>query len=161
MTEIKCQHLKACWNRCDLRLDLKSASDLAILQWSGSLFHRYGAAWEKALSPYFTVEVFGIESINLEFDLRHRSLLEMVSKSLIYCGANPWSALYVNNNILYWILWAIGNQWSLIRTGVMWSNFLLKETTRAAAFWIRCNLLIWYEGRPYRRLLKQSNLDDT
>ena len=54
------------------------------------------------------------------------------------------------------IRWCTGSQWSWCSTGVIWSNFLVPVTTRAAAFWTVWSFvsrpsLIPY---PYSRLLQ-------
>jgi len=44
------------------------------------------------------------------------------------------------------IRWRTGSQWSWRSTGMMWSNFLVLVTTRAAAFCTVCSFV----RRPHR-----------
>ena len=50
-----------------------------------------------------------------------------------YAGASPWSDLYTITAILKRILFRIGSQCRILRTGVMWSYFLVPEMSLAAA----------------------------
>ena len=54
-----------------------------------------------------------------------------------------------------------GNQWRSFNTGVMCSRFLDNVTNRAAAFWMRCNLLNSNFGSPYKMLLFESRREET
>ena len=56
-----------------------------------------------------------------------------------YSGARPWIDLYVISNILKSILNLSGNQQSLNRVGVMWSNRLTLHISLAAEFCTRCS----------------------
>jgi hypothetical protein len=55
--------------------------------------------------------------------------------ALIVIGAWPWRTMKVHNNNLYWMRYYTGSQWSDMRTGVMWSCFLLRVINLAAIFW--------------------------
>ena len=79
----------------------------------------------------------------------------------IYLGARPFSALNVMRRILKTILYFMGSQWRAARTGVIWSDFLVLETSRAAVFWILCSLEIEHSGKPYSILLQESSREVT
>ena len=55
------------------------------------------------------------------------------------------------------ILYFMGSQWRAARTGVIWSDFLVLEASRAAVFWILCSLEREYSGKPYSILLQESS----
>ena len=71
-------------------------------------------------------------------------------------GARPFSALNVMKRILKTILYFMGSQWRA--ASVIWSDFLVLETSRAATFWILCSLEIEYSGKPYSILLQESRI---
>ena len=50
----------------------------------------------------------------------------------MYLGASPFSALYTSSRTLNWMRNLIGSQWSLMRTGVICSYFLVLDTILAA-----------------------------
>jgi hypothetical protein len=50
--------------------------------------------------------------------------------------------LHQFTNNLYWMRYCTESQWSDMRTGVMWSCFLLRVINLAAIFWTRCNFEI-------------------
>ena len=81
-------------------------------------------------------------------------------RSAIYFGAMPFSALYVRSSILHVIRCLTGSQCSLRRTGVICSELLVLATSRAAQFCRYCSLSITDWGKPYRRTLQKSNLDE-
>ena len=58
------------------------------------------------------------------------------SSSLMYLGASPLSALYTSSRTLNWMWNLIGSQWSLMRTVVISSYFLVLDTILALLF---CN----------------------
>ena len=53
----------------------------------------------------------------------------------------PWRHLKVIIASLKVICWRTGSQWSWRSTRVMWSNFLVPVTSRAAAFWTVCSFV--------------------
>ena len=55
--------------------------------------------------------------------------------------------------------WLTGSQCSCFKTGLMWSYFLVRVTTRAAAFWTFCRRSIRNLGSPYNSELALSSLD--
>jgi hypothetical protein len=54
------------------------------------------------------------------------------------------TSMKVHTNNLYWMRYCTESQWSDMRTGVMWSCFLLRVINLAAVFWARCNLEIMF-----------------
>ena len=72
----------------------------------------------------------------------------------------PFSVLYVRSSILYVILCLTGSQCSIGRTGVICSELRGLVTSRAAQFCTYCSLSITDWGKPYRRALQKSNLDE-
>ena len=86
----------------------------------------------------------------------HRDLLGMwmLMRSEMYDGASPLIALYVMSSTLNRMRWWTGSQWSLTRTRVMWSRFLLSVMSHAAEFWADCSLAISQSGRPGRAPLQ-------
>ena len=72
----------------------------------------------------------------------------------------PFSALYVRGSILYVIRCLTGSQSSLRRTGVICSELRVLVTSGAAQLCTHYNLSINDWGKPYRRALQKSNLDE-
>ena len=107
---------------------------------SGNEFHTAGAAYLKALVPSVLVLVIGSFSKFFLFDLSTLQLFWTSKRSTRYFGASPLRHLYVNNAILKSILCATGNQCRDLRRGFTWSYLWPPITTRAAQFWIFCNL---------------------
>ena len=60
----------------------------------------------------------------------------------MYLGTSPFSALYTSSRTLNWMRNLIGSQWSLMRTGVICSYFLVFDTILAALFCSRCSIAI-------------------
>ena len=71
-----------------------------------------------------------------------------------HIGQVGWRHLNVIMANLKLIRWRTGSQWSWRSTGVMWSNFRVPVTTRAAAFWTVCSFVSRPSLIPYRRLLQ-------
>ena len=63
-------------------------------------------------------------------------------RSAIYFCVMPFSALYIRCSILYVIRCLTGSKCSLRRTGVIYSEFRVLVTSRAAQFCIYCSLSI-------------------
>ena len=118
-----------------LRRDLKTSIDWADLIFSGRLFHSSGAATAKERSPLVlrVINVGGVSS-DCPADLRALGGSYGLTKLVKYKGARPLMDLKANNKILKSILYLTGSQWSDIKIGVMWSNFLVLVRRRAAAF---------------------------
>ena len=126
---------KAREKRCVFNRDLKMLIDLAALIWGGRLFQSSGAATAKARSPLdLSVRLLGTASRDWSADLRALGGLCLCISSAIYGGARSFRDLKVNKRILKSILCLMGSQWREIKTGVMWSNFLVPVRRRAAAF---------------------------
>ena len=71
-------------------------------------------------------------------------------------------ALKVTRAILNFILWAIGSQCRVRRTGVMWLKRRVKgKTARAKEFCTSCSLEIEVDGRPKYSELQKSSLEVT
>ena len=60
----------------------------------------------------------------------------------MYLGASSFSALYTRSRILNRMRNLIGSQWSLMRTGVICSYFLVLDTIRVALFCSSCSFAI-------------------
>ena len=65
-----------------------------------------------------------------------------------YRGARPFMDLKANNKILKSILYLTGSQWSDIKIGVIWSDFLIPVRRRAAAFCTNCRRLREAQSKP-------------
>ena len=65
----------------------------------------------------------------------------------------------MEKKFVYSIRCLMGSQCRCLRTGVMCILPGVLVTRRAAWFWIFWSLLIWYSGRPNRRLFPMSSLD--
>ena len=70
----------------------------------------------------------------------------------MYAGAEwLYRVLYTRDSTLYIILLCTGNQCKESNTGLMWSRFLVPDTSLAAAFWANCRGAIVNLGRLTRR----------
>ena len=61
------------------------------------------------------------------------------TNEITHAGASPLIIRKVKQIILNSTVALIGNQWSLLNTGGMWSYFGVNVTGRAAMFWILCS----------------------
>ena len=80
-----------------------------------------------------------------------------VRSSEIYEGAMLLRAFQVRRAVLYCILSRMGNQWSSLRTGVMWSNLRVFVKTRAAEFWTIWSLWICCSEIPFNSAFPLSS----
>jgi len=135
-------------NRLVLRCRANDRGEsIAVRKAAGRLFQMCGLVTAKLLIP--SVDVFlgtnsGPVSVSrLEILLAgdSRNWLTVVDQVKWH---HPCRHSYTIMASLYLILWRTGSQWRLRSTGVMWSNFRVPVTTRAAAFWTACSFL----GRP-------------
>ena len=103
----------------------------------GREFHRNGAIWVKALSPYtFVLPLLATrrfwDAERKDFDGTYCK-----TRSERYSGDRPWSDLKVSKIILNWIRNLTGSQCKSLRmAGVMCWHFFCRETRRAAE-WIQ------------------------
>ena len=143
-----------------LRRHLKVCKDWQLrISW-GKEFHRVGAETEKAWSPY-NVLVLGVTRRCLSDDLRWRWGEYWVRRSCRYVGALSLRAFHVISIILKATLCLTGSQWRFLRTGVMCSNFRVRDKTRAAVFCTRWSLHMRVLVIPNKSELPLSNLDVT
>jgi len=121
------------------------------------LFQVAGPATAKSLGP-IVVLVHGTTSAPL-FANRSCHLPTTdetgVHTSAKYDGARPWRHLKVIIASLKVIRWQTVSQWSWCSTWVMWSNFLVPVTTRAAAFWMMHQQ--WHCGSKKQGKMLQSS----
>ena len=126
----------------------------------GREFHRRGAMEENARSPYPLRWVMCIWRARPD----ERSLVRRWRRSITddtYAVVWPSIALNMSSRTLNSILLLTGSQCSSARTGEMWSCFLSPVSKRAAAaFCTAWSLFKVAEGRPARRLLQKSSLDE-
>ena len=144
--------------RCVFNFFLKLFKLRQCLTSDGKSFQILGAAFEKARSPKHCRSVFlGISSTIWLFERRFLKGLFNFTSSLRYWGARPWMHLYAVSAILYLILCSTGSQWRSLRTGVMWSYFLVFVTIRPAVFCAYCYFLISFFFTPDSKALQKSN----
>jgi hypothetical protein len=92
----------------------------------GSLFQRFGAVKAKARPPIVECLTRGTFRRTADSDLRlWRPFLLGWIIDLRYSGASPSRHLNTNRRILYWTRYGAGSQWRWIRTGEIWSNFVV------------------------------------
>ena len=119
---------------------LKSFKFQAFLMCSGRLFQTHGAVNVKALSPYVFNLAFGTTNWFLFDDLKVLVGSYSLTKSEIYTGLVPFSALKQIVAILYSILAFTGSQCSSSRSGVIWVLLLTLKISLAAEFCTLCSL---------------------
>ena len=118
---------------------------MANLICPGRRFHFVGPATLSAASPYVLSLVFGICSRYWFVD---RPDCFICTSSHMYCGASPWTALYVISKNLKVIRCLTGNQRRRFKTGCMWSYFRVLVIKRAVQFCMRCSCETQTSGIP-------------
>ena len=155
-TNYKSKHEKACLKRCVLRSVLKQLRSFTALIFDGNVFQSLGADAMNDLSPkVLLVMVLGGNNCSSDWDrsiIRSNCCLTLI-RSVLYWGASPWIALNAKISNLNWILKQTGNQCKENKVGVVWQNRGREQTSRAAQFLIRCNLMKCAAGRPYSKPL--------
>ena len=138
---------------------MKLSTVLVCLISRGSSFHNLGAYVVNALSQYFLVLAFGC--FNLCCWLKRKYLVGTYgwSRSAKNTAALSWWDLNTSKSILYWMWYLTGKQWSDMRVGEMWSDFLFWVINLAALFSISCNLPMRWSAMPYKRELLLSSLE--
>ncbi len=81
--------------------------------------------------------------------------------SAMYFGAQPVKALNTIAHNLNVILCRTGNQYSFLRTGVIWALREQPVKSLAAEFWTRCSLSNKEPGSPQYKVLFMSSRDIT
>ena len=156
-TNYKRKHENACLKKCVLRSVLKQLRSFTALIFDGNLFQSLGADAINDLSPkVFLVMVLGGNNCSSDWDrniIRPNCCLTLI-RSVMYWGASPWIALNAKISNLNSILKQTGNQCKENKVGVIWQKREREQTSRAALFWIRCNLLRCAAGRPYSKPLQ-------
>ena len=126
---------------------------------SGRLFHRYGPACAKALSPHVLVDLGMIRAREVD-ERKFRAGMYGWTRDILYWGAEPWTQWKISNKILKTIRSLIGSQCRDCKIGVMWVRLGDNVTMRAAAFWSFCNLDNWLWGRLYKSALPKSSREE-
>ena len=156
-TNYKSNHEHACLKRCVLRSVSKQLRSFTAFIFDGNLFQSLGADAINNLSPkVFLVRVLGGNNCSSDWDrniIRPNCCLTLI-RSVMYWGASPWIALNAKISNLNSILKQTGNQCKENKVGVIWQKREREQTSRAALFWIRCNLLRCAAGRPYSKPLQ-------
>ena len=141
--------------------DLKLSTLSMALISRGKAFHRYGAQFLKARSPYVLVRGLPFTSKCCSAERsQYLGWYSLISWQQ-YAGAVPWMHLKVKRQILYLILADTGSQCREQRIGVIWSCFAVLVTILTAQFCILWSLLVRTVGRPYNRDVLWSSLEDT
>ena len=99
---------------------------------SGRLFHRYGPACAKALSPHVLVDLGMIRAREVD-ERKFRAGMYGWTRDILYWGAEPWTQWKISNKILKTIRSLIGSQCRDCKIGVMWVRLGDNVTMRAAA----------------------------
>ena len=114
---------------------LKESNDKEkSVRWTGRAFHIEGAAWQKARLAKTVLATSTWRRI-LELERRDLDVVWKLSRSARYSGLFFVNVLNVWRAILNLIREATGSQCRSPRTGVMWSRFLVPDTTRVPVCW--------------------------
>ena len=121
-------------------LDLNVRVQVSVRRLRGSWFQTCSEEKLKERSAVFVLTMC-LERRCCEEERKSRVGLCMLTMSARYLGCLVDIILCVMRATLYWMRSLIGSQWSLFRTGWMWSRRLVPVTTRAIEFWTTCNFL--------------------
>ena len=141
-------------NKCVLSFFLKLTTLSIFLSTSGRLFHTVSVARVKHLEASAEARPFGFESNRWPSEQSWRVGIYSLTRLRRYWGWSVLSTLWVISATLYSMRCGTGSQCKSRSTGLMWSCFLVPQTTQANAFWIRCSLWIFSLDVPYRRELQ-------
>jgi len=115
----------------------KAASDCLSLTKDGREFHARTAATGNARKPRVRRRVAGTISVDVSAEHRRLQELWLVVKCKVsarYRGTEPWRHRKARTQSRNFILSGTLSQWSSWSSGVMCSDLLAENTSRAAAF---------------------------
>ena len=130
-------------DRCVFSCCRKEVKDETVRMTGGRLFHARDAATGKARSPWVNRCTDGTTSVMVVEERRwRRPFTSAVRRTLSarYSGADPLRHRNARTQRRNWIRSGTRNQWRSRRSGVMRSERLAENTSRAAALRIDCSL---------------------
>ena len=128
---------KAFLNKNVLSNFLKLSMFGALLTSRGKLFHKFGAATIKDLSPNVLYVLKFTYLSKIPFELERNLYLPsfLIISSVMYPGGKPLIALYTKSKILNYMRNVTGSQCKLYNNGVILQYLDSLYINLAAAFW--------------------------